>query len=196
MERIFNHYVMQEIRERWSSRAISEKPIKKEELMQLFEAARYAPSCFNEQPWRYIYSETTEMRDNMAMLLTDKNREWAGQAPVLSLVLASSKFQHNNKDNRWHMFDTGTSFGYLSLEAQRQGIIVHPMAGFSRTHARELFHISQEFTIIAMLAIGYPSSPDHLPEHHRKNEKPGLRKDLETSVFSGEDLLEHKRKLV
>jgi nitroreductase len=130
MQRTFKYEILKEIRERWSPRAFSEEKINKDDLLAVIEAAHYAPSCFNEQPWRFIIAEKDEDLKIMRSILNLRNQQWAGKAPVLILILAHKYFSANSKNNFWNQFDAGTAWGFLSLEAQRRGLITHAMAGF------------------------------------------------------------------
>jgi nitroreductase len=182
-ERIFNSDIMQEIQTRWSPRAFSGEQLKEEDLAALLEAARYAPSCFNEQPWRFIVAKDQAMVSKMVGLLTEQNRVWASKAPVLVMILGKKTFELNGKDNYWHMFDAGTAWGYLSLEAQRRGLITHAMGGFDKKSVYDIFEISEEYSPIAVIAIGKHGKPEDLPEDLSLREKPAGRKDLSELIL-------------
>ncbi len=179
MERKFNHELMTEIKERWSPRAFSDNPVPEEDLMALLEAARYAPSCSNEQPWRFVVAADQEKLARMREVLDSGNQKWANHAPVLILVAAEKKFLKKGTDNRWCCFDAGTAWGYLSLEAQRRGLITHGMGGFSVDKVRETFNISDRYEVIAVIAVGYYGNKDQLSEYNRDREHPGTRKEIE-----------------
>jgi nitroreductase len=185
MNRVFDYEILDLIQERWSPRAFSTDPIEKEDVMAVLEAARYAPSCFNEQPWRFIVAQEPEELSRMQGILTEDNREWAKYAPVLILILSKKTFELNGKENYWHMFDAGTSWGFLSLEAQRRGLITHAMGGFSRKRATEEYKIPEEYTVIAAVAMGRMGSQEHLSPRNREREKPGLRVPLNEVIFPG-----------
>ena len=184
MQRKFNYDIMPEIKTRWSPRAFSEEKVSREDLLPLFEAARYAPSCFNEQPWRYILALADDDLETMRAILTSDNRLWAGKAPALVLILAHNLFAYNDKDNYWHMFDAGTAWGFLSLEAERRGLITHAMGGFSRKKARESFTIPEEYTVIAVVAIGKMGDKAELPKKFLEKERPETRNPLEEVFVS------------
>ena len=177
-ERTFDHEIMKEVKERWSPRAFDPtRPVSKEDLLGVMEAARYAPSCFNEQPWRYIVGvRGEEDYDKILGVLNDTNREWASRAPVLLIITSRKRFSKNDKENRWHQFDAGTSWGFLSLEARRRGLHTHAMAGFSVDRTREAFGLGDELSVIAAVAMGYYGSKEDLSPELQKKEKPGLRK--------------------
>jgi nitroreductase len=181
--RDFNLEILVDIKERWSPRAFSSDEISHEDIMGILEAARYAPSCFNEQPWRFIVAEDKEGLQKMNEILFDGNKVWASKAPVLILILSKNSFAHNGKDNYWHMFDAGTAWGYLSLEAQRRGLITHAMGGFSKDKAREVYNISDDYSIITVIAVGKYGNKDDLPDNIKAMEKPATRKPVEDLII-------------
>jgi nitroreductase len=170
---------MSEIKKRWSPRSFSKERISRADIYHILEAARYAPSCFNEQPWRFLIADTEHNLTKMRSILYEKNQIWANNAPVLVLICAEKTFAENGKDNYWHMFDAGTSWGFLSLEAHRMGLITHAMGGFSRKKTREAFQIPENLDIITVVAIGKMGDPSMLPEDLSKEEFPKMRKELE-----------------
>lgn len=178
MNRKFDYDIMPEIRQRWSARALSPEKIPKDDIFALIEAARYAPSCFNEQPWRFLIADEEETLEKMRGILTKKNQKWANSAPVLILIASHKKFSYNGSDNFWHMFDAGTAWGYLSLEAQRRGLIAHAMGGFDAKKARSLFNISDDLDIIAVVAVGRYGDRESLSEELSADEFPGTREAM------------------
>lgn len=178
INRDFEYDVLEVIQKRWSPRAFdSAKEVSEEDLMAIIEAARYAPSCFNEQPWRYLIARKgSEAFENVVTALTGANKEWAPQAPILMVLLSKKTFSQNDKDNRWHLFDAGTAWGFLSLEAQKRGMITHGMGGFSVAKIKEAFQISDEFSIIALVACGYKGKKEDLSETLQAKEHPSPRK--------------------
>lgn len=183
--RIFTYEVLAEIQKQWSPRAFDEeRPVAREDLMALLEAARYAPSCFNEQPWRYLVTfKGEEEHEKLCQVLVPANAEWASKAPVLLMILAKQRFEQNGKENRWHAFDAGTSWGYLNLEAYHRGLVTHAMGGFSVEKARETFGISEEYTVIATVAVGYYGNKDALNPKNKASEHPSPRKNIEEILF-------------
>lgn len=159
------------IRRRWSPRAISDRPVPKELLATLFEAARWAPSCYNEQPWRYLLatSENEEEHRRLAGLLTEGNA-WARTAPALVLSVARATFTRNEAPNLHAFHDVGAATENLAIEAVNQGLVVHPMGGFRREQARDVLGIPPEWEPVAMIAIGYAGDPETLPERLREVE--------------------------
>ncbi len=184
MERSYNYEIMAEIKARWSPRAFSEKSVPRDELMALLEAARYAPSCNNEQPWRFIIADNADMLVKMRTLLNPGNREWADRAPALILITAKKTNRKNGRDNYWHMFDAGTAWGFLSLEAQRRGFITHAMGGFNIEKARRDFNIPTDYSIITVVAIGYYGDSNDLSEKDRMREQPNTRMEAEDLILT------------
>jgi len=175
--------IMPEIAAHWSPRAFDEnQPVADDDLFALFEAARIAPSCFNEQPWRFIVARSPESRQKLTACLSANNQLWAGKAPVLTVILAKANFSHNGKPNRWHTFDTGTAWGYLSLEAQHRGLITHPMGGFSVELVREAFLVPEDYSIVAVAAIGYYGNRDNLLPQFQERERPNPRKPIDEII--------------
>jgi len=135
---------------RFSPTHFLNKPLGEKDLCAILEAAMTAPSCFNEQPWRFVLGEKVDF----LAVLTEKNAVWAAAAPVLILVCSTQTFGHNRKPNRWHAFDSGTAMGFLILEALKRNIYVHPMGGFSAEGAKERFGL-MGLEPHAVLALGY-----------------------------------------
>jgi nitroreductase len=176
------------IRNRWSPRAFAEKPASPEVLRSLFEAARWAPSSNNEQPWVYLVA-TKDNPENFAKMLgvlVEFNAGWAKHAPVLALSVAHLKMQREGKPNRVAMHDVGSASAQLTFEANARGLQVHQMAGFDGVKARETFAIPPDWEPVAAMAIGYPGDPESLPEKLRERElAPRTRKPLGEFVMSG-----------
>lgn len=178
MERIFNYEIIPQIKQRWSPRALDTAKIAKDDIMALLEAARYAPSCFNEQPWRFIVADEEDTLNKMRGILTPTNQVWANKAPVLILIASKKTFSLNDNENYWSMFDAGTAWGYLSLEAQTRGLITHAMGGFNQEEARKVFNIDDDFNIITVVAVGKYGDKESLNEDLQKREHPDVRKDI------------------
>lgn len=174
------------IARRWSPRAFTQRVPSSEVLGSLFEAARWAPSCFNDQPWRFLVAskDRPERFERLASCLVESNRQWAEHAPVLALSMAQTGFRHNGKPNRHAGHDVGLAVAMLSLQAQALSLAVHQMAGFDATRARQLFGIPDECEPMAMLAIGEAGDPEQLPEKLRARElAPRERLPLSSLVF-------------
>lgn len=179
--RRFDYEILQEMKTRWSPRAFDpHRPVSEEDIMGVLEAARYAPSCFNEQPWRYIVAaKGQDDYQKILDVLVEANREWAAKAPVLMMITSNQRFAKNDKENHWHLFDAGTSWGYLSLEAQRRGLHTHAMAGFNAEATRQTFGLGENISIVAAVAMGYYGNKEELSPALQKNENPGLRKPIQ-----------------
>src|SRR5713226_9125280 len=176
------------IRERWSPRAFADKPVPQNVLRSLFEAARWAPSSYNEQPWAYLVAvrDDKESFEKMLSVLVEFNASWAKGAPVLAIAVAKLAFAKNNAPNRNGQYDSGAATAFLSLEATAQGLAVHQMAGFDAEKARQVFGIPAGWEAIAALAIGYPGDPASLPQPLREREvAPRTRKPLSEFVMAG-----------
>ena len=176
------------IRNRWSPRAFSEKPVAPEVLRSLFEAARWAPSSNNEQPWAYLVAAKDDAENFAKMLsvLVEFNANWAKHAPVLALSVAHLKTQRDGKPNRVALHDVGSASAQLTFEANARGLQVHQMAGFDANKARHAFAIPPDWEPVAAMAIGYPGDPESLPEKLRDRElAPRTRKPLGEFVMSG-----------
>jgi len=174
------------IRRRWSPRAYSEKDVPTAELKRLFEAARWAASSSNEQPWRFLVGRRgDETYQKIFNALVEGNKSWAKSAPVLVLSVAKKTFTSNGKPNAYGMHDTGAASATLALQATADGLHTHSMAGFDREQARASFAIPSDYEIGAVTAIGYFGDSDSLPEHlHKMEVSPRQRKSLEAFVFS------------
>ena len=181
--RTFKYDVLDVIKNRWSARALSDKKVNKDDIYALLEAASYAPSAMNEQPWRFILGCEEEVLLKLRETLTTNNQEWANRAPVLVCLLANKYHLRNGKENKYHIFDSGTAFGFLSLEATKRGLIAHPMGGFDKEKIKETFKISDEYEILLMIAIGYLDDKSILSESNQLRENPGLRKSLEENII-------------
>lgn len=183
-------FALQElIRERWSPLAFSDKRIPTEVLGSLFEAARWAPSSYNEQPWVFLVA-TQDQPDEfrrMASCLVEANRVWAQRAYCLAISCAKLEFARNGKSNRHAYHDVGLATESLFIQAQSQGISCHPMAGFDPLTARELFQIPANVDPVAAIAIGYQAEDlSALDDGLRQRELGArVRKPLTESVFTG-----------
>ena len=174
---------------RWSPRAFSERPVEPEELRSLLEAARWAPSSYNEQPWSFLVAtkESPVEYDRLLSCLIEGNQRWAKTAPVLMLSVAKLRFDHNGALNRHAFHDVGLAVENLIVQATALGLAAHQMAGFEVEKARELYRIPEGHDPVAAIALGYPGDPESLPERLRERElAPRTRKPPEKFVFSGE----------
>ncbi len=171
---------------RWSPRSMTGEELDNEEIMSLFEAARWAPSSYNNQPWRFIYAKrNTEHWDRLFNLLADGNRIWAKNSALLVVVISRKNFEYNEKPAITHQFDTGSAWENLALEAFSRGIVAHGMQGFDYDKARIDLEIPIDFEVMAMIAIGKKGSRDNLSPELQKKEKLSDRKPLKDIVMEG-----------
>jgi nitroreductase len=176
------------IRNRWSPRSFADTPVDPVVLSSLFEAARWAPSSNNEQPWAYLVAtkEDAENFGKTLSVLVEFNAGWAKNAPVLALAVSRLTFQGDNTPNRNAFYDTGAATALLSVEATARGLVVHQMAGFDHAKAKQVFEIPVDCEPIAAIAIGYPGDPASLPQKlHDREVAPRTRKPLAEFVMSG-----------
>ena len=175
------------VKNRWSPRAFSEKAVAPDVLRSLFEAARWAPSSNNEQPWAYLVATKDDPENFAKMLgvLVEFNASWARHAPVLALSVAHLN-SRDGKRNRVALHDVGSATGQLTLEANARGLLVHQMAGFDGDKARQTFAIPEDWEPVAAIALGYPGNPDSLPDKLRERElAQRTRKPVSEFVMSG-----------
>jgi nitroreductase len=171
---------------RWSARALSGQPISDEQLMALFEAARWAPSQYNAQPWHFVYAKRdTEHWDALFNLMVPFNQSWAKNAAALVLIISKDTFDHNGQPYNTHSFDTGAAWQNLALQATKMGLIAHGMAGFDYAKAKSQVGIPDGYTVEALIAIGWPGATEDLPEDMQKSEQPSNRKKIEEFAFEG-----------
>lgn len=171
---------------RVSYRAFSEERLSEEELFSLFEAARWAPSSFNNQPWRFVYARRGEQEwETLFNVLIDFNKSWCKDADTLIAVISRKNFEHNNKPSVTAPFDTGAAWMSLALEAHARNIVAHGMEGFDYEGLRKTLKIPDTFKIEAMIAVGKRGDKNKLPEALRDRETPSLRKPLKEIVAKG-----------
>ncbi|MEM9530472.1 MAG: nitroreductase family protein [Pseudomonadota bacterium] len=183
------HPISDVIANRWSSRAIDTRALERDKLKSLLEAARWAPSCFGDEPWRFIVwdrSEDAAAWERAMSTLAGKNQLWARKAPVLLLVLADTLFRQNEKPNRWGEYDTGAAAENLHLQGVALGLVVHQMGGFDPDAAREQFAIPDRYSPMAMVAVGYPGKLEDLDEgFHGGETGERKRRPLAELAFEG-----------
>ena len=171
---------------RWSPRSMTGEELGDDDIMSLFEAARWAPSSFNNQPWRFIYAKrNTEHWDKLFNLLVDVNKTWAKNAALLAVVISRKNFEFNEKPARTHQFDTGSAWENLALEASSRGIVAHGMQGFDYEKAKTELGIPADFEVLAMVAIGKRGPKENLPAELQDKEKPNDRKALKDIIMEG-----------
>ncbi len=166
------------LKRRFSPLAFSSEPVTADVLRRIFEAARWAPSSFNEQPWRFVLArrEDEESFERLLDCVIDKNREWAAAAPVLALSVARTTFAGSGQPNRHALHDVGLAVCQLTTQATALGVAVHQIAGFDVEAARAAFAVPEPFEPVAVLAIGYPGDPDALPAKLREKERAARRR--------------------
>lgn len=171
---------------RWSPRAMSGEPISEKEMLTLFEAARWAPSTYNEQEWRFLYARReTPQWATFFGLLVEGNQAWCHRAALLSVIVAHKVFQRNGQPNPVHAFDSGLAFENLALQGTVMGLVIHGMQGFDFEKARRELSIPDDYAVCAMFAVGRPGDPDQLPPEKREIEKPSPRKPLREIICEG-----------
>jgi nitroreductase len=174
--------------ERWSPRAFDNRAVEPEKLRSLVEAARWAASSYNAQPWYFIVA-TKDDPENFNRVLesfVEFNRGWAKSAPVVGLSVAGLKFENNGEPNRHAFHDVGQAAANLALQATSLGLQIHQMAGILPDKARQLFSIPDGYEAVAGFALGYPGDPASLPDQLRQRElAPRVRKPVTSFVFTG-----------
>ena len=175
------------IARRWSPRMFSDKRVPAETIRSLLEAARWAASCFNEQPWAFLIAsvDQAEEHERMAACLVDANRAWAEKAPLLMISVAALQFARNGKPNRHAYHDVGQAVAGLTFQAMAQGLFVHQMAGIHADRIREEYALPEGYEPVAGIAVGYPWQAGSPPEDLAAREAaPRSRKTQDAFVFS------------
>jgi nitroreductase len=171
---------------RWSPRAMNGDALTDEEMLTLFEAARWAPSTYNEQEWRFLYARRgTPQWPTFFDLLVEGNQAWCKDAGLLVVVLAHKVFSKNNKPNPVHLFDSGCAFENLALQGAAMGLVVHGMQGFDFDKTRTALNVPDDYAVAAMFAAGRPGDPNQLPEQLQQRETPSDRKPVEQIICEG-----------
>jgi nitroreductase len=172
---------------RWSPRSFTDREVSKADLAKVFEAARWAASSFNEQPWRFLVgTRNSTAYQKIFDSLMPFNQQWAYAAPVLILGTARTKFSHNGTPNRVALFDLGAASSYLTLQAAALGLVAHQMGGFEPDAARKAFAIPEDYIFGSVIALGYQGEPAALPNEQFLAQElaPRQRKPLKDFVFS------------
>jgi len=186
---VTEHDIIDVLAERWSPRAFADRPVEPEKLRQLFEAARWAASSYNEQPWRYLVAtkDSPDAYERLLNCLGEFNQQWAKTAPVLMLGFYKTTFSRNDKPNRCAPHDLGAASAQLTAQATALGLYVHQMAGIRKDVIHETYDVPDGFEPMAALAVGYLGDPDVLPEQLAKRERnERTRRSLTETVF-GDD---------
>ncbi len=178
------------IANRWSGRAYdASKTVSQQQIIALLEAARWAPSCFGDQPWRFIvWDKSTDAAGWQQAFdcIVPGNQSWVKDSSVLVLVAADSLFNHNGKPNRWGQYDTGAAAQNLCLQAESLGLMAHQMGGFDPARAREVFKVPEQFELMAMISVGYPADEKTLEgEVLSRETSPRSRRALGELFFTG-----------
>ncbi len=184
-----NHPIHELLASRWSPYGFADRAVLDADLRSLFEAARWAPSSYNEQPWTYIVATKANPAEFERLLscLVEGNQAWAKAAPVLALGCTSLNFVRNGKPNAAAVHDLGLASASLVLEATARGLFVHQMIGILPDKARELYHIPEDVQPKTGLAIGYAGDPNSLPDTYKQRDlAPRSRKKLDEFVFGGQ----------
>jgi nitroreductase len=172
--------------DRWSPRAMSGESIAEEELLLLFEAARWAPSSYNNQPWRMLYARRdTEHWSLFFDLLVEFNKTWAKNAAALIVFISRTTFDHNGEPAVTHSFDTGAAWENLALQASLKNLVVHGMQGFDYEKAKKALKIPDDFRVEAMAVIGKPGKKEDLPQGLQERETPNDRRNLSEIAIEG-----------
>jgi nitroreductase len=177
------------LQDRWSPVVFSDRAVEGDKLRSVLEAARWAASSFNEQPWSFIVAtkENGAEFDRLLHCLAEGNQEWAKTAPVLMLSVAKLTFEHNGVENRHAFHDVGAASAQLTVQATALGLFAHQMAGFDVAKARETYGIPAGYDPVAAIALGYLGNPQTASERLQQREAaPRSRKTLEQFVFTGQ----------
>ncbi|HEY3626565.1 MAG TPA: nitroreductase family protein [Terracidiphilus sp.] len=176
--------ILPAIRHRWSPRSFADRDVNPADLKTIFEAVRWAPSSYNEQPWRYfVGTRGSETYNKILQSLGEFNQAWARSAPVLTLNVARTTFSHNNTPNPVALYDLGASAATLCYEAASLGLFTHQMAGYDREVARKLFNVPDEYIFGAAMALGYQGEPSALPNEQMIAQETASRQRKPLSEF-------------
>jgi nitroreductase len=179
--------VLPTVHQRWSARSYAERGVSRADLSRVFEAARWAASSNNEQPWRFLVgTRNSIMHKKIASTLAGFNQEWAPTAPVLILGTANTRFERTGKINSYALYDLGAASSYLTLEAAALGLVTHQMAGFDHVAMRQVFDILEDYALGCVIALGYQGEPAALGNEQliAREHAPRERKSLNKLVFS------------
>ena len=172
---------------RWSPRAMSGEEITEEELFSLFEAARWAPSSHNNQPWRFVYAKRdTEYWKKLFNFLVEGNQAWVKNAAAVVVAISKSVSDYNGSFIRTHSFDTGAAWENIALQGSLNGLVVHGMSGLDYDKATSGLGLTDEFKVEMMFAVGKPGKIEELPEKLQEIEKPSGRKNISEFISEGE----------
>lgn len=162
---------------RWSPRAFDKKHITHEKQARIFEAARWTPSCYNEQPWK-IYTSTPDTFDQFLSLLDTFNQQWAKNAPVIGFLIANTRFKSNGKDNTYSSFDCGAAWMAMTFQALKEDIYMHAMGGIDIKKSESYFKIEENQHVLIGFAMGYQGDKSQLEQPLQEKEQPSSRRNL------------------
>lgn len=172
--------------DRWSPRAMSGEALSETQLMRLFEAARWAPSCGNFQPWRFLYARRdTDFWPAFLDLLKPSNRQWAAQAGALVVVISRSHYDGDGRSCVTHSYDSGAAWQNLALQAWSDKLVAHGIGGFDYERARRVLRVPAAFAVEAMIVLGHPGKKAELSEALQNRERPSTRRPLSETVCEG-----------
>jgi len=178
------------LQKRWSPRAYSDELLSEKQIQTLFEAARWTPSSYNDQPWYFLYAtrDNEEQHNKLLSCLNEGNRGWAQNAPLLVIAIARSHFSRNGKPNRHAWHDVGQAIAHLTIQATAMDLYVHQMAGFSPEKTLETYNIPGEYEPVTAFVVGLLGDPEQLEDENKRasETKPQRRKPQEEFVFDGE----------
>jgi len=176
------------IHKRFSPRAFADKMVSSEQMEILFEAAQWAPSARNEQPWRFFYTtkDTVEQYNAYFSILNEWNQKWAQSAPVIIIAVAKMNYSHNNSPNSFAIYDLGQAVAYLSLQATEMGLYMHQMGGFYPDKAKMVLELPEGYNAITAIVLGYKGDLERIPAEYQKMEDVKReRLPLNSLVFQG-----------
>ncbi|MBX7065807.1 MAG: nitroreductase family protein [Parachlamydiales bacterium] len=181
-----DHPITPLILNRWSPRSMTGETIPDDTIMSLFEAARWAPSSYNNQPWRFLYAKRNTPHFAVFFdLLIDFNKLWCEKAALLGVIASEKIFEKTKKPSVTHALDTGAAWENLALEGNSRNLVVHGMQGFDYEKARKDLKVPEAYEILAMFAVGKPAPKENLPEDLMKREAPSPRKKISEFIFEG-----------
>ncbi|PIS02885.1 MAG: nitroreductase [Chlamydiae bacterium CG10_big_fil_rev_8_21_14_0_10_42_34] len=181
-----DHPILPLILNRWSPRSMTGEKISEEETLSLFEAARWAPSSYNNQPWRFVYAKReTPHWDKFFNLLIEFNQSWCANAALLGVIVSGKVFEKNKKPSITYALDAGSAWQNLALEGTSRGLVVHGMQGFDYQKAKEILQIPDDFEVLAMFAVGKKAPKENLPPDLQEREVPSGRKKVDEIAFEG-----------
>lgn len=185
-ERKATYPIDEQFTKRWSPRSMTGEELDDKQLLTLFEAARWAPSSYNNQPWRFLYAKRgTKEWDDFFDLMVEFNQSWTKNASALVVVVSKKTFDFNGKLAQTHSFDTGAAWMSLALQATKQGLITHGMQGFDYDKAKKVLNVPDDYNVEAMLAIGRQADKNLLPKELQDKEEPSDRKPLTEIAWQG-----------